>query len=91
MARGLDVVRRISDDWSRGDFRDTASVYDPHALLVLRPEFPDSGVYHGPEEIARYTRDLLASWTDFAIEAGDSVVVAVHQRASAGRVGSWRS
>jgi ketosteroid isomerase-like protein len=56
-------------------------------LLVLRPEFPDAGVYLGPEQIATYTRrDLLASWADFIIEAedfidaGDSVVVQVHQR-----------
>ena len=79
-------MRRIFDDWGRGDFRRSAVLFDPHVLLVLRPEFPDPGVYVGPEAIATYTRDLLNSWTDFAIEAedfvdaGDSVVAQVRQR-----------
>jgi ketosteroid isomerase-like protein len=88
MTRGkVEVMRRIYDGWSRGDFRAVVDLFDPHVLLVLRPEFPDAGVYLGPEEIATYTRrDLLASWADFAIEAeefidaGDSVVVGLHQR-----------
>ena len=80
-------MRRIYDEWGRGNFRAAVELFDPHVLLVLRPEFPDAGVYLGPEEIATYTRrDLLGSWADFAIEAedfidvGDSVVVHVHQR-----------
>ncbi len=83
----MEVVRRIFDHWSRGNFRAAVDLFDPYVLLVLPPEFPDAGVYLGPEEIATYTRrDLLASWEDFAIEAeelfhaGDSVVVQVHQR-----------
>ena len=82
----VEVVRRIYDDWGRGEFRMGVDLFDPHILLVLRQEFPDAGVYLGPERIATYTRDLLASWADFAIEAeelidaGDSVVAAVHQR-----------
>lgn len=80
-------MRRIYDEWGRGNFRAAVELFDSHVLLVLRPEFPDAGVYLGPEEIATYTRrDLLASWADFVIEAedfidaGDSVVVQVHQR-----------
>ena len=79
-------MRRIFDDWGRGNFRAGVELFDPHVLLVLRPEFPEAGVYLGPEEIATYTRGLLASWSNFAIEgedfidAGDSVVVRVHQR-----------
>lgn len=83
----VEVIRRVYDDWARGDFRPAAQLFDPHVLLVLRPEFPDAGAYLGPEEIATYTRrDLLASWADFSIEAeeffeaGDSVVVQIHQR-----------
>ena len=82
----VEVMRRVFDDWGRGNFRAAVELFDPHALLVLRPEFPDAGVYLGPEEIATYTRDLLASWADFAIaaedffDAGDTVVVEVHQR-----------
>jgi ketosteroid isomerase-like protein len=82
----VDVMRRIFDEWGRGNFRAGAELFDPHVVLVLRPEFPEAGVYVGPEQIATYTRDLLASWADFAmgaeglVDAGDSVVVQVHQR-----------
>jgi ketosteroid isomerase-like protein len=83
----VEVMRRIFEDWGRGDFRAAVEFFDPHVMLVLGPEFPDEGVSIGPEEIATYTRhDLLASWADFAIEAedlvdaGDSVLVQVHQR-----------
>ena len=83
----VDVVRRIFDDWGRGDFGAAVDFFDPHVLLVLRPEFPDAGAYLGPDAIATYMRrDLLASWNDFAmqgedfIDAGDSVVVQIHQR-----------
>jgi ketosteroid isomerase-like protein len=81
------VMRRIYDEWGRGDLSNGVELFDPHVLLVIRPEFPDVGVYLGPGEIATYTRDLLASWSEFAIEAedffdaGDSVVVQVRQRA----------
>jgi ketosteroid isomerase-like protein len=82
----VEVMRRIFDDWGRGNFRPAAELFDPHVVLVLRPEFPEAGVYVGPDEIATYTRDLLASWADFVMEAedifdaGDSVVVQIHQR-----------
>jgi ketosteroid isomerase-like protein len=81
----VEAVRRIYDDWARGEFRSAMELYDPHVVLVLNLEFPDAGVYLGPEEIATYMRQLLANWADFAIEgedfvdAGDSVVVQVRQ------------
>jgi ketosteroid isomerase-like protein len=63
-------------------------LYDPHVLLVLRLEFPDSGVYRGVDEIGRYMReDFLADFEGARIEgeefleAGDSVVVRVRQEA----------
>lgn len=82
----LEVVRRIFEAWGRGDLRAGVEHYDPHVLLVLRPEFPDAGTYCGPGAIRSYTRQLLAAWDDFAItgedfiEAGDSVVVRTRQR-----------
>jgi ketosteroid isomerase-like protein len=58
-------------------------------LLVLRSEFPDAGVYRGPKEIGRYMReDFLLDFAEARIvgeefiEAGDSVVVRVHQQAT---------
>ena len=88
MANGeenVEIVRGIYDHWGRGDFEATADVLDEHALMVVRPEFPDTGTYLGPEGIARYTRGFLEPWTHITIEAeeiipaGDSVIVAVRQ------------
>lgn len=81
----VEAVRRVYEGWGRGDLRVPAGLYDPHVLLVLRPEFPDAGAYCGPGEIREYTHQLLAAWENFAIsgedflEAGDSVVVSVRQ------------
>jgi ketosteroid isomerase-like protein len=56
--------------------------------LVLRGDFPDAGAYLGVEEIRRYTRGFLEDWDHAVIEgrefveAGDSVVVGVHQHAA---------
>ena len=80
------MIERIYDHWGRGDFTVTPEVLDPHAILVMRPEFPDAGTYVGPDGIAEYTRGFLEPWTAITIEAeevspaGDSVVVAVLQR-----------
>jgi ketosteroid isomerase-like protein len=81
-------LRRIYREWGRGQFQAGSELFDPWVVLVLRPEFPDVGAYLGPDEIRRYMRGFLEDWTEAAIEAeefleaGDSVVVAVHQRAS---------
>ena len=82
----VEAVRQIYDGFARGDFRAPVPLFDKHVVLVLRRRFPDAGIYVGREAIANYTRDLLTSYADFAIEgeefvdAGDSVVVQVRQR-----------
>jgi ketosteroid isomerase-like protein len=85
----VEIVRRIYGEWGRGNLREGAELYDPHILLVVRPEFrPASGVYCGPDEIATYMRDFLAEWEGFVIageefvDGGDSVLVRVEQRAT---------
>jgi ketosteroid isomerase-like protein len=90
----VEVVRRVYGEWGRWNFREGAELYDPHVLLVVRPEFglaSGEGVYCGPAEVARYRREVfLPEWEDLAIageeflNAGDSVVVHVHQH-GAGR------
>src|SRR3954451_2711078 len=84
----VEILRGIYERWSRGDFRAGIELYDPHMLLVLRPEFPETGTYLGLEEIGRYMReDFLTDWDGATIggeeflEAGDSVIVRVNQRA----------
>lgn len=78
---------------NEGDFRASADLLDPHAVMVLPkagdrgPETPESGLFVGSEAIALHTRDsLLKPWADFTmdaeeiVEAGDGVLVRVRQR-----------
>jgi ketosteroid isomerase-like protein len=82
----LDSVRAVYDGWAKGDFLAGAELLSPEIVFVLRPEFPDAGIYHGPEGVRGYMRLFLTSWTDLTItpeefiEAEGSVVVGVHQR-----------
>jgi ketosteroid isomerase-like protein len=86
--RNAGVVRGIYAEWGKGNFRAGTDLYDAHILLVIRDDFPDAGVYVGPDEVRGYMRRFLADWTDAVIEAedvrcaGDSVAVAVHQHAT---------
>jgi ketosteroid isomerase-like protein len=88
--RNVETVRAVYEQWSEGDFRPSAELFDPHVVLVLSGEFgpdaPDAGAYHGAEAIGAYTRDfLLRPWAQLTMEAeeivatGDSVLVGVHQ------------
>jgi ketosteroid isomerase-like protein len=84
-----EIVRRIYERWALGDFRAGVELYDPHVLLVLRPEFPDAGVYRGLDEIGKYMREeFLVGFEGAAISgeeflgAGDSVIVRVNQQAT---------
>lgn len=85
----VEIVRGIYERWAEGDFNAGMELYDPHVLLVLRPEFPDSGAYLGPDQIREYMRrDFLADLEDAAIVgeefvgAGDSVIVQINQVAT---------
>ena len=84
----MEIVRRVYEGWARGDFRAGTELFDPWVVLVLRPEFPDTGASLGLEGIRGYMRGFLEGWDHAVIEgeefiaAGDSVVVRVHQQAS---------
>jgi ketosteroid isomerase-like protein len=86
----VEIVRQTYARWARGDFRAGTERYDPYVVLVLWAEFPDARAYCGAAEIGKYMReDFLADWKgrrsparEF-LDAGDSVVVRVRQRAPA--------
>lgn len=84
----IEVVRRIYDEWGRGNFRAGAELFDPDTVLVLRPPLPEAGTYRGPEGVRGYMLGFLEAWNEAAIEGesflavGDRVVVAVHQHAT---------
>jgi ketosteroid isomerase-like protein len=81
----VEVVRRVYERFSEGDFPASVDLFDPHVLLVLGPGFFEAGTYLGPEAIAAYTRVLLEPWTQLTLDAeeivaaGDSVLVGVRQ------------
>src|SRR5919109_2904397 len=83
----VDLVRAVYDEWGKGNFRAGVDLYDPLALLVQGPGFPEAGAYLGLEGIGEYMRTFLEAWERVTIEAedlvgaGDSVVAAVVQRA----------
>lgn len=85
-AENVEAVRAVYERWGAGDFSAGPELFDPHLVFIMRPQFPDSGVYLGPEEVARYMRGFLEAWTRVTIEAeeiveaGDSVIAAVAQR-----------
>jgi len=82
----VETIRRIYERWGEGDFTAGPEHFDPNLVFVMRPEFPDSGTYLGPEQVADYTRGFLEPWERITIEAteiieaGDSIVAAVTQR-----------
>ena len=93
-ASRVDTVRRIYERWAQGDFSAGVDLYDPHIVLVLRSEVPEPGPHYGLAAIRDYMRnDFLRDFTDATIsgdeflEAGDSVLVRVDQRASGPRSG----
>lgn len=81
----VEAVRVVYERWGKGTFQGTEGIYDEHVLLVMRPQFPDAGVYVGIDEVAKYTRGFLEPWTHIAIEAeelidaGDTVLAGVRQ------------
>lgn len=91
----VETLQRIYARWGKGDFSAGTELYDPHVVLVLRPEFPESGAHYGLDAIRTYMRgDFLRDFAgatiagDEFIDAGDSVVVRVHQSAHGPRSGA---
>jgi ketosteroid isomerase-like protein len=69
-----ETVRAIYDGWREGDFNTRLDLWDPEAVLVLNPEFPDAGTYIGLGEIAGYMRQFLEPWSRLTMEAGELMV-----------------
>ena len=83
----VEAVRRVYEQWGRGNFRAGVELYDPHVVLVQRQALLESGTYLGLDGIRDYMAAFLEAWARVTIEAeevfaaGDSVVAKVVQRA----------
>ena len=83
----VEIVRRLFEGWSVGDFTVGIEAIDPHVLFLVHPPFPEAGIRVGPEGISEYLLGFLAQWERFTVEAtelravGDTVLARVIQRA----------
>jgi ketosteroid isomerase-like protein len=83
----VEAIRAVYEEWRNGNFRAGVDLYDPLAVLVQGAGLPEPGAYLGLEGIGDYMRTFLEAWEHVTIEAedlvdaGDSVVAAVVQRA----------
>jgi ketosteroid isomerase-like protein len=87
----LEIVRGMYEGWAAGDFQAGAEALDQHVTYVVPPEFPEFGVFVGPEGVKTYMLRLLEQWERLTIEAidlravGDTVLAHVVQHGK-GRV-----
>jgi len=76
----LDLVRRTTEAWNRGDVEGVAANLSPDAEWAISETNPDARTLHGRDEIRAY----LAEWRDTIVglhyeatqvlDAGDAVV-----------------
>ena len=67
-----------------GNFRAGTDLYDDHAMLVLREDSPDAGVYVGGEEIRGYIRQSYSIGWRRPIEAEEIVEAGARAAPAAG-------
>jgi ketosteroid isomerase-like protein len=83
----VEAVRRIYEEWGKGNFREGVELYDPNVLMVQGPDFPEAGTYVGLDGVRQYMTTFLDAWEHVTIEAveliegGDSVAASVLQKA----------
>ncbi len=82
----VEIVRRVYQRWGTGGFEAAAPDLDPHVMFVVRPPFPESGIFVGLGSIGAYMQEFLKQWARFTLEptdlqaVGDTVVARVAQR-----------
>jgi ketosteroid isomerase-like protein len=78
----VEVVRRVYDEWSRGDFS-AGELFDEDVEFDM-VDWPGRDKSRGVQEMARAWQESLAAWDDFRaeptdfIDKGPHVVVATH-------------
>jgi ketosteroid isomerase-like protein len=75
----VEIVRRVYDDWMRGDFTG-GEVFHPEVEFAMT-DWPEGSATRGREEMARAWQAALRAWDDFVavpgevLDAGEHVVV----------------
>jgi ketosteroid isomerase-like protein len=83
------VVRRIYEAWATGDFFGVdPNDFDEHAMLVVRQDFPEFGVFVGAKGMATWVGQFLEQLERVSLVAehiesfGDTVLVRVVLRSA---------
>ena len=83
----VETVKDFTRLFEQGDRDEWREFFDPNVVWDTSASgMPAAGVFHGHEGIARFFRDWLGTWRDYAmvvrefLDAGDSVVVVFRQR-----------
>ena len=85
MSQNVDTLRAIYARWEQGDLAASAGLLDENVTLIVDPDIPDGGSYQGTEGVRDYMARFLEPWNSLTMsgesyrEAGDSVLVEVHQ------------
>jgi ketosteroid isomerase-like protein len=85
----VEIVGRMYDAYSRGDFETSLSHFGPEVEWDLSayplPDWPNTG--RGRENFARHLADYLSGWREYRaepremIDAGDMVLVVLYETA----------
>jgi ketosteroid isomerase-like protein len=84
-----DTIQGVYDEWSRGNLRAGAELYDTQMTLEVHVPIPDAAVFEGRDGLQRYMRGFLETWQEYEVRAveireeGDTVLVRVHHRGQA--------
>jgi ketosteroid isomerase-like protein len=72
----LEIVRRATDAYNRGDVDGLLEDWAPDAVLDWsRSRGPDAGVYRGHAEVRAFMRQFLATFAEVRIELDEPVEV----------------
>src|SRR4051794_41099385 len=79
------IVRTIFEAWGRGDFKYGREHFEEHVMYVVRPDFPEFGVFVGLAEVDGFMHRFREHWSSVTYEiedlreAGDTIVLRVRQ------------
>jgi ketosteroid isomerase-like protein len=88
----LAQIRKVYEEWGRGNYRAGIELYDPEMTLLVHNPIPDAGTYDGLDGLQNYMRRFLDTWEEYEIEAteieahDERVVTEIHHGARASGV-----
>jgi ketosteroid isomerase-like protein len=82
----VEIVRRQTEAYARGDWEEAMSHFDPEVIYDVSRNSAEGGVYHGHAGVWKSFSDWIETWDDYRTEitavidaGGNKVVVASRQ------------